>query len=596
MSTTAAGAGAKVRDSQTEYFDLTVDDTAEKLSFDVQEEVHELASFVQAPVHSAERFAVEESCTSFGSRRLKSDIVRKADGKPQGSSSQGIGQRFRESATEASGLGEESMPSLEAPDPGGVDAVQEHPPGDAHGIPHTKDSRARRGASLGEQAQEEQGAGPGGQVENGNWKTAFPFSCPKRMHLQDRGLFPRLGLPSPSSRARPFLVHMPSLRCALGEVGDFTTKLFLNLIGRGGTKRATEQAGLSQADSTAQVSTGSPGSELGRSGQVRGKHEAVANCTTTEIQKSESVHGEHEWIGSSSGRTQDQGDKSNVANDIRAHRALPAEHRGGITDLHPTVRVGRSDDGLRGHQDPAGGSSTRPRLEQKGVRGHAQPMKLKATLLHGQRAASEVILMCSFVVASNPSGDPRQDLMSTSDEVPETSFQHHKFEEFNYQQTGECKRQIFWNDTFTSNIQTWKPHFDNLPCLLGQPSHLLFCTDENEHWKSQPWNPEKDTFLQTAACQYPTFCWVYPTSWTTLSLGSDLDWNTSAKNIPRGVKIFIEKSLRTAHGVDVMEVYSPPRLTLEAQKQNDQQKVRPRWRIGEALDLVTGYDFRRAKD
>ena len=40
--------------------------------------------------------------------------------------------------------------------------------------------------------------------------------------------------------------------------------------------------------------------------------------------------------------------------------------------------------------------------------------------------------------------------------------------------------------------------------------------------------------------------------------------------------------------VDIMEVYSPPRVTVEAKKFG--------LRAGEAMDLVTGYDFNQAED
>ena len=38
-------------------------------------------------------------------------------------------------------------------------------------------------------------------------------------------------------------------------------------------------------------------------------------------------------------------------------------------------------------------------------------------------------------------------------------------------------------------------------------------------------------------------------------------------------------------GVDITEIYSPPRVTKMARSQNGQ------WRIGGALDLTTGYNF-----
>ena len=72
----------------------------------------------------------------------------------------------------------------------------------------------------------------------------------------------------------------------------------------------------------------------------------------------------------------------------------------------------------------------------------------------------------------------------------------------------------------------------------------------------------------------------------------DLEWQCKPLSLPKGVKIFLQKSVSTH--VDVIEIYSPPRVTLEAKQQN-QKGIKPKWRVGQALDLTTGYDFKNAK-
>lgn len=40
-----------------------------------------------------------------------------------------------------------------------------------------------------------------------------------------------------------------------------------------------------------------------------------------------------------------------------------------------------------------------------------------------------------------------------------------------------------------------------------------------------------------------------------------------------------------------MEVYSPPRVTAEAKLQN-KRGHKPAWKVGQAYDLTSGFDFR----
>ena len=76
---------------------------------------------------------------------------------------------------------------------------------------------------------------------------------------------------------------------------------------------------------------------------------------------------------------------------------------------------------------------------------------------------------------------------------------------------------------------------------------------------------------------------------------ADLEWNLKPKSLPRGVKVFLQSSVQHHFGVDIMEVYSPPRVTLEAELQNN-RGIEPRWKVGQARDLTTGYDFNTPKD
>eukprot|EP00435_Cladocopium_sp_Y103_P061087 s3579_g22.t1 len=72
----------------------------------------------------------------------------------------------------------------------------------------------------------------------------------------------------------------------------------------------------------------------------------------------------------------------------------------------------------------------------------------------------------------------------------------------------------------------------------------------------------------------------------------DLQWQCKPQSLPRGVKIFLQKSVNIH--VDVMEVYSPLRVILQANKQN-QKGMKAKWRVGQALDFTTGYDLTNVK-
>lgn len=57
---------------------------------------------------------------------------------------------------------------------------------------------------------------------------------------------------------------------------------------------------------------------------------------------------------------------------------------------------------------------------------------------------------------------------------------------------------------------------------------------------------------------------------------------TTPGNPKEGQGVFVNSHF----GVDVTELYSPPRVTKEAELQNS-MGLRPEWRVGQALDLTT---------
>ena len=107
---------------------------------------------------------------------------------------------------------------------------------------------------------------------------------------------------------------------------------------------------------------------------------------------------------------------------------------------------------------------------------------------------------------------------------------------------------------------------------------------------SQEWMPvSSDT--KTVKAEQLRICCVYPLNSCNANwFAEDLEWSQRPHGIPKAVKAFLRTSVNHHFGVDVMEIFSPPRVTKEAELQN-RAGHQPTWRVGLALDLTTGYDF-----
>ena len=142
--------------------------------------------------------------------------------------------------------------------------------------------------------------------------------------------------------------------------------------------------------------------------------------------------------------------------------------------------------------------------------------------------------------------------------------------------------------TFSSNCEaTWSlpgiQSFVQVPHWLGETQHA-FLQDQNGWLPLPPGSELKGRKFHIGL--------VYPLNSCNYNLFSeDMQWSCKGVSLPRGVKIFLNQSLSGHFGTDIMEVYSPPRVTLEAELQN-RKGHKPAWRIGQAFDLTNGFDFR----
>lgn len=129
------------------------------------------------------------------------------------------------------------------------------------------------------------------------------------------------------------------------------------------------------------------------------------------------------------------------------------------------------------------------------------------------------------------------------------------------------------------------------PLWMSRPSHCLLRTENYLETPANHTEVSHDTTMTTWKV-----AWLIPmTSSNQWLFQEDTSWNKEPKAIPKSVKAFITQAVRDHFGTDIMEIYSPPRVTKEAQRQNDQGK-NPPFRVGQAMDLTTGFDFRRSQD
>ena len=120
------------------------------------------------------------------------------------------------------------------------------------------------------------------------------------------------------------------------------------------------------------------------------------------------------------------------------------------------------------------------------------------------------------------------------------------------------------------------------PRWLGDPSELYLLHDENssQKWMKVDLRRPKDF----TNYRYNHAYWVFPCNYSNSYWAmEDDEWPQPTKEIPKQVKTLIYATTKTKYGVDVMEIYSPPRVTEKAEKVG--------MSIGGALDLRNGWDF-----
>ena len=489
---------------------------------------------------------------------------------PRSSDSEGARTSTRKEE-DSSGSHYDGRDSLETFGAGDLCAVQEHAHGTHHGVPHQTPGhlRARDGGGPQEACQDQERGSRSMDSQDADWQAPFKVSGTKDLGQGSRRLQASRRSTSTPSWTGTLLVHLSRMWLTLGTSqstsGSNLIKLFY--ADRPTNREEEQPTGVSEGASSTTLPCGSGrfSHQCAAEGEGDG---ATADTRSNPTDSDTTWHGGDGRFGPSTACQVPHGkNRHSTAGDVHddvqgrvggRHDGLSGSGGGRTTDGPWRALYGARPGGVPGPLKKHFATYEVKSLEQM----KHEDASLHKTV-HGI-ARSAFLLMISFVAAADAS-------LAASTTVYEISnsdtfcFDQHK--------------------NFTAGV-------DNLDLLLGKPTHLLGSTDDGK------WHPmdlvSPIQFLEQS--QHPCrVCWVYPTNESNKWLGmEDHDWHRSPKFLPKNVKTFIHQAVTAKHGhqADVMEIYSPPRMTKEAKKQNEQGTL-PRLRLGQALDLTTGWDFTR---
>ena len=353
-----------------------------------------------------------------------------------------------------------------------------------------------------------------------NWQTSQPVPSPKEVESGGEQLCSRGGVSTSPSWQRSLLVHMPSMWRTLGTIGNNLFK-----FNTGGSDHGVQ---LPNVPATAKKQTrfANPEGDGDQRGPVH-----VSRRTVAFDQSPESPWPnlrQADWPEPNA-KIKDSGGDSwkfggSCQRDVRAGQRLrEPDLRGRSNGVH------RGGDRTAECRGPGGAGD--------GCDGH----RIRLCDSHGKRA----------------------DLGSMTDEKVKDLRVSTKLIHSHQLKDGGLKRRLASTSkmaaillmTFVSTCEaSWNmpgiQSFVQCPYWLGQPQHMFQRTSEKEEWEpfsvqTRPRSKELHT------------CMVFPLNSNNYNLfAEDLEWQCKPLSLPKGVKIFLQKSVGTH--VDVMEIYSPP--------------------------------------
>ena len=452
-------------------------------------------------------------------------------------------------------------------------------------ISHEEVSREDRIRSASEEQACEQCQGSKCSDSTGHRSTPFQKQGPNGLEQGDQRLHPRGGILETSGRKRPDLVDMSAVRWPLGKnhegraTGDQHSSHELSQVPASASKSAfsSNSRGEGGKDFVAQGSSFKDGVEDGTKANashswkvfgVKTKHRRSA-WTETDAKVQDSQPRE---LGGKTGeiRTGLAGRREGRAHDGRR--------------MEPSESIG---DRLIESRPPDDGSGCGPQCcNATGDRADFGSMKQATTALKRTMTRQ----WNSFCTTSTTREHPHNPDVSCFAEMKHSK----QLSQAHDLVTRVAAMSMLIFATFVSTAEaSWNVHeictMNLAPDWLGYPNQSFFCV-EKESWLPRP--KQSDIVLGKTL----QVCWEYPLNQSNQNLATeDFDWECKPRSLPRAVKVFLQEQIQCHFGVDIMEIYSPPRVTLEAELQN-KHGIQPKWQVGQALDLTTGFDFKLPKD
>ena len=464
--------------------------------------------------------------------------------------------------------------------------------GDGHGISppaHTPAGRHRKDKGAQGACQEDQR--PELQDSTGHWSSADKIDGSEVLEQSSRRVHPRGGVPEASSLQGPLLVHMSSVRRQVGEIGSSSIELNSDrgdgYQGQLSNFLATSKEQTRPPDTPCfgEAGDGCQGKDFDSYGKSLNYEDKRTICRETGWTESgatiqDTISGTYmQTTEDSSDRGFPDGQRGRPQR-IRHARILPGrdcpdECRG----LHGDSKAGHGRGLLDGH---GGGAAS--------VFGsHDGSMTSKAFKDPKQNQLDDK----RYDKKNDTTNNTKSCRKFTFRAELKHSAQLGKFNNLAKEVSKISKLAVVLLCTVVSTCEaTWDASrihsFVQLPHWLGSSQHQFFQADESTTW--MPFSNDSEF-----KAKHLRLCWVFPLNSCNQNwFAEDLEWSQRPQGIPKKVKVFLKSSVNSHFGVDVTELYSPPRVTKEAKLQNS-KGLKPAWKVGQALDLTTGYDFRCPK-
>ena len=428
------------------------------------------------------------------------------------------------------------------------------------------DAGSRGGRHQDQTSSQNQGSKQSGQT--GHWKSTESFQGSNKVEQGSEGLHPRRGVSSSQGWEGSLLVHVPAMRRSLGETSSIPS---IEFQPSGGRDNIVSQ-GLSNILATTQ--------EPARPQDPEGDHQPI-QLNANYLPRSDADCSKLKKV-----TWQDLREGGGTETGAKVQDSNGPKFIGGV------LRAGGSGDGRRVHADPGANRRDQYGVPERQSGGNTW-LRIRTGNSHGTRAHPGSLSLDDledYEVLQNHRNQSHDTTTSTTFKAELKHSSQIRDQSLASKVASVARMAAILLLTFSSTCDvTWNLQeiqtFVQVPNWLGLSQQTFFHTFQEDWMSAQPQQPD-------IRCKNLQACLVYPLNHCNNRLfAEDAEWMSKPTALPRGVKIFLEKSVFSHFGKDIVEVYSPPRATQEAELQN-KKGHKPAWKIGQAFDLTQGYDLR----